>query len=135
MIHRRLIFATFSVATAWLALTACGGGAAPIDPLEVGDPARGQEFFETGADVLGTPCEGCHSLDGVDGEHGPTLQGISERAGERVPGMNAEEYLRQSILEPGAYLVEGYEDEMEPFYELLLTEDDIDDIVAYLLTQ
>ena len=134
MNRKQLNLSTLVVATAAMALAACGGGA-PIDPLDVGDPARGQEFFETGADVLGTPCEACHSLDGVDGEHGPSLQGISERAGERVQRMDAVEYLRQSLLEPGAYLVEGYEDEMEPFYELLLTEEDINDIVAYLLTQ
>lgn len=47
----------------------------------------------------------------------------------------AEEYLRESIIDPGAYLVEGYRNNMEQGYKYLLGEEDIDDLVAFMLTQ
>ena len=66
----------------------------------------------------------------------PTWQGISGRAGDRVPGLSAEEYLRESILDPAAYIVEGYlADSMAKGYRFLLSEEDIDGLVAFLLTQ
>jgi hypothetical protein len=46
------------------------------------------------------------------------MLGISERAGTRLAGLAAVEYLRQSILEPSAYVVEGFEDKMK-VYELV----------------
>jgi hypothetical protein len=76
----------------------------------------------------------CHSLDG-SADAGPSFQGISERAGERVPDLSAVEYLRQSIVDPSAYVVEGFDDIMPKGYRILLSEEDIDDLVALLLTQ
>lgn len=121
------------------------GGEAGIDPLEVGDPEWGRELF---ADRHQTRCEGCHSLDGSTFRVGPSLLGISKLAGERVPGLSAVEYLRQSILDPSAHIVEGYEDSDEmPAYELVLraegdlkspgtlTQEELDALVAFLLTQ
>jgi mono/diheme cytochrome c family protein len=100
---------------------------------QVGDPERGRELFETSAGL--NPrfgCKGCHSLKGYVFQ-GPSLQGISERAGDRVPELSAAEYLRQSIVDPGAYVVEGFEKEMPAFSEL--SEEDLNDLVAFLLTQ
>lgn len=105
--------------------------------LEPGDPARGQAIFENGgAHEAFEPsyyCVHCHSLDGSDG-YGPTLQGIALAAGERVPGLTAGEYIRQSIMEPDAYVVEGY-DSMGRILSKLLSEQEVNDLVAYLLTQ
>ncbi len=43
---------------------------------------------------------------------GPGLLSIGERAVGRVPGLTAADYLRQSIIDPSAYVVEGYGDLM-----------------------
>jgi cytochrome c oxidase subunit 2 len=112
-------------------LAACGGGSA-IDPLEVGDPERGREIYETGGG--GSSCKTCHTLDGSE-RIGPSLQGISELAGDRVPDLSAEEYLRQSIVDPSAYLVEDFFDLMPKNFQSFLSEEDIDDLVAFMLTQ
>ncbi|MCZ6461964.1 MAG: cytochrome c [Actinobacteria bacterium] len=84
-------------------------------------------------------CQACHSLDGseqtVGPEIAPTWQGISGRAGDRVPGLSAEEYLRESIVDPAAYIVEGYSDTMPKGFKVLLSDEDIDGLVAFLLTQ
>ena len=78
------------------------------------------------------------------------MLGISDRAKERVPGMTAVEYLHQSILEPKAFIVPGYGDNdhqmMEPYTIAqpdgdgrmapgTLTEEELNDLIAFLLTQ
>ena len=53
-----------------------------------------------------------------------------------MPGLSAEEYLRESIVDPAAYIVEGYSDGTMPKgFRFLLSEEDIDSLVAFLLTQ
>lgn len=132
-----LFIATLSVA---ITLTACGRGSA-VDPLEVGDPERGREIFENGGGLMSSNfCSGCHSLDGSENPpghaHGPSLQGIAERAADRVPELSTVEYLRQSILDPSAYEVEGFSDnKMREGYKNVLSEEDIDNLVAFMLTQ
>lgn len=109
-----------------------------VDALTEGNPERGREIFESGGEKYTDKpqyhCSRCHSLDGSEG-YGPTLQGISERAGERVPGQSAVEYLRQSILEPDAYIVEGSKYRMGRFPGILLNEGEINDLIAFMLTQ
>jgi hypothetical protein len=86
---------------------------------------------------LGTnaSCRICHSLEPGDDRVGPSFAGIASRAGERVPGLSAEEYLRQSILDPDVYTVEGYPSGlMVPNLGETLTEAQIDDLVAFLMT-
>jgi mono/diheme cytochrome c family protein len=53
-------------------------------------------------------CGVCHVIPGVEGAQGqvgPSLAGLSDRAATRVEGLSAEEYIRQSILEPNAFVV------------------------------
>ncbi len=53
-----------------------------------------------------------------------------------MPGLSAEEYLRESIVDPAAYIVEGYfAGGMPKGYRILLNGEDIDSLVAFLLTQ
>ena len=116
-----------------------------IDPLTIGDPERGRQIFENGGEkYVDKPhgwCIKCHSLDGSEG-WGPSLQGISERAGNRVPELSAAEYIRQSILDPDAYVVEDSskhvskkDTTMGRFPSMLLSEEEVDDLIAFLLTQ
>jgi cytochrome c2 len=110
-----------------------------VDPLEIGDPENGAKLFETGGELAYFGCVACHTLDGSEADTikhgGPSLLGISERAGSRVADTSAEDYLRESILDPSAYVVEGYGNDMEKAYRYLLSEDEINDLIAFLLTQ
>jgi len=123
-----------------LVVAACGDGQAntTAQAAAVGDPERGRQIWDDGGGVLSGPCSICHSLDGsekVAGARAPTWQGISGRAGDRVPGLSAEEYLRESIVDPAAYIVEGYKaDTMPKSFRILLSEEDVDGLVAFLLT-
>ena len=97
----------------------------PDDPLALG---RAQ-FAISG-------CTACHAVSGIsEAAIGPALNGIGTRAQNRVDGLSAEEYVRESILVPGAYIVEGYEDGIMPqnFGELIESEQ-LDNLVTWLLT-
>ena len=114
------------------AMVASGGA-----PSGVGDPEIGEEIYRTNLeDEPGRhACSECHSL-GQSGPFGPSFQGISEIAGERVAGMTAEEYLRESIANPSAFIVEGYHDNLMPkVYGEILSEEEINHLIAFMLSQ
>jgi mono/diheme cytochrome c family protein len=52
-------------------------------------------------------CEICHRI-GQKGTRAPDLAGIGAAAAKRKPGVIARAYIIESLLDPGAYLVEGY---------------------------
>jgi len=111
-----------------LALAACGGAGAAGPPTMTPLEARGQVEFKL-------VCSRCHATIPNSVVVGPSLAGIADRAGSRVAGVDAETYLRNSILTPDAYVVEGYASGvMPPDLAQDLTEEDIDALVAYLLT-
>lgn len=90
-----------------------------------GDAAVGEQIFST-------TCAGCHGeTDGA----GPARVGIGERAASRVEGQSAEEYIHESIVDPSAHVVEGFGDIMPKDYETQFSEEEINSLVAYLLTQ
>src|SRR5262249_13538901 len=62
----------------------------------------GEEIYKT----KGT-CEVCHRI-GQKGTRAPDLAGIGSRAGTRKPGVTAKAYIIESLLQPTAYVVEGY---------------------------
>ncbi len=79
-------------------------------------------------------CSTCHSLDGVDG-FAPSLLGISQVAGDRIDGLSDIEYLRQSITDPLSFFAGEWQATMPYQYADVLTDDQVDDLVAFLLTK
>jgi cytochrome c oxidase subunit 2 len=114
--------------TALMAACGSGEGAAP-DNAAV---KRGQQLFTTGGSS-GIPCATCHTLDGSP-LVGPSLQGLGARAGERIDGVSAEEYLHMAIVSPSSYLVDGFSDLMPKTFGEALSPDEIDSLVAFMLT-
>lgn len=95
----------------------------------------GREIFEGSGMSAQAGCQICHSLEPGRQLVGPSLAGVGVIARNRVPGQSAEEYLRQSILDPDAYIVEGYRaGQMLPIYEEQLSEDEIEALVQFMLT-
>jgi ferredoxin/mono/diheme cytochrome c family protein len=100
------------------------------DEVDV-DAELGRQVFESSE----AGCTVCHSLDPGVRLVGPSLFGVAVLAGDRVSHLTAEGYLRESILAPDAYVVDGYPaGQMLDIYEETLTEDEIDALVAYLMT-
>jgi len=126
----------------WLllfAVTGCGTIVSPTiipSPTAItGDAARGDDIFHHGVNEA-PPCSTCHQVvSGAFGfSLGPNLAGVAERAASRIAGLSAEAYLHQSILEPHAYVVSGYRDIMYPDFALHLSEQEVADLIAYLVT-
>ena len=84
-------------------------------------------------------CFACHSLDGSR-LVGPTFQGLwgktetVETNGEDRQITVDEEYIRRSIYDPNADVVEGFNKGLMVSYEGQLSDDDIDNIIEYLKT-
>lgn len=105
----------------WLGEQATGGGGTPVE--------RGENLINLQG------CTSCHSIDGSS-IIGPTFQGLfgSERTFEDGTSAVADEnYIRESILNPSAKIVEGFQNQMTS-YEGRLSDEDISDIIEYFKT-
>lgn len=93
---------------------------------------RGRHLYQE------TGCVGCHNLEGPinqkEGQVGPSFAGLygAERPLKNGETVTAdEEYLRKSILNPNAQIVEGYETGM-PAFEGVLQKSDIESLVLFI---
>ena len=94
--------------------------------------SEGERIFESSRKGA---CGVCHSIEPADDGVGPSLAGVATRAAITVDGLDAADYLRESILDPDAFVVDGYPPgQMLPIYEDRLSEREIDALVEYLLT-
>jgi cytochrome c oxidase subunit 2 len=87
-------------------------------------------------------CVGCHELDtiGAIASTGPTNNKMASIAAQRIKeasytgnATNAAQYIRESIIEPAAYLVEDYPNVMPPYGTLPAEELEL--LVEMLLQQ
>jgi mono/diheme cytochrome c family protein len=93
-------------------------------PQPKGDPAAGKQVFEMKG------CGGCHAFRPANssGETGPPLDNLpalAEKAGQPV-----EEFTRQSITSPDAYVEPGYPEGVMPAWSG--TEEELNNLVAFL---
>ena len=95
-----------------------------------GDAGNGKSLFAANSVFA---CSGCHST-GTFKRFGPGLAGVLERAASRVEGMSAEEYIEQSIRDPGAFVVSDFTPNLMPTSFGSLPDSDIQDLIAYLST-
>jgi mono/diheme cytochrome c family protein len=80
-------------------------------------------------------CLTCHTIGKKAGPlRFPDLEGVGARAAAQRPGMTDVEYLAQSIYEPGAFIVPGFNPGMPVINKppIGLTDDEILAVIAYL---
>lgn len=94
-----------------------------LDPLA----AQGRTLFSQN-------CATCHALTPDTVIVGPALAGIATRAATRQPDLDARSYIELSILRPDSFVVEGFEDAMPKDFGQKLTGEELDALVAFLLT-
>ncbi|MBF2055349.1 MAG: c-type cytochrome [Candidatus Sericytochromatia bacterium] len=98
--------------------------------LNAGNPENGSAVF------MAKGCAACHaisSLPGAAGAVGPKLDGLGQVAASRVSGLAADAYIRQSIEQPNAYVVEGYAQGLMPSnLKGSMTDEEYKDLIAYL---
>jgi hypothetical protein len=104
-------------------------------PITEGIRPAGELYISMG-------CIDCHYLE--EPEDGmllnnliaPSLVNLFEIASRRVPGQDAESYVYESIVDPHAYEVEGFEADLMPLnYANEMSEAEIRAMVAWLLDQ
>ncbi len=95
-------------------------------------PAEAASGELDGRTVFGARgCLACHQGPGREGGHfGPDLTAVAAVAGSRVPGLDAADYLRQSIREPRSFVVPGFSPIMPDFG---LSDEEIEAVVTFLL--
>jgi cytochrome c oxidase subunit 2 len=111
-----------------LALAACVLATACAEPKATDPIQRGTQVYRE------KNCGSCHRIGGDGGTAGPDLTHIGTVAESRKEGLTAEEYIRESIQDPGAYIVPGYRDTMPRGLTNGMSQEDIDALVQYLLT-
>src|SRR5690606_10220391 len=79
-----------------------------------GDAANGEVLFNTLQAEAGFACATCHRADSEARLIGPGLLNVGTRAETRVEGLSAIEYIRTSIVNPSAYVVESFPDKLMP---------------------
>jgi mono/diheme cytochrome c family protein len=92
------------------------------------------DLVAEGEHVFNQQCTSCHAKDADTVIVGPALGKIGAQAGLRVQGQDARQYIEIAILQPGEYTVEGYPNVMPPDYDKRLSDQEIDALVAYLLS-
>ena len=104
-------------------------------PLATGDEPIDKLFVQSG-------CAVCHTIPGIDpakGREGPKLV-LGTNAPKRLTdsgyqgtATTVREYIQESILNPGAYLVPGYPDRVMPrWYGKRLNAKALDRMISYL---
>lgn len=108
-----------------------------VEVLATPTPAGGS-LVEQGRVVYeNAGCGACHTINGIStGVVGPNLTNIGEVAATRRDDMAAREYIRQSILAPNAFVVEGFAANIMPQnFQDLLSEPDLEALIEFLLAQ
>ena len=89
--------------------------------------SKGKDLF------IKMACNACHSIDGKL-KLGPSIKNQFGTEIRHIDGsvmIIDEAYIRESIVEPLKFIVEGYTPIM-PSYKPILSDEDIDNIVAYI---
>ena len=91
--------------------------------------------------IANAGCGACHQIGAIGEAHkvGPDLSNIGNEAANRVPDLTAEEYLRQSLLAPNAYIAPECPNgpctaNAMPSFAGRLTETQLDTLIDFLLT-
>ncbi len=144
-----IIFVVLLVASVWtiVRIMSVGGPEEPVShkpvvvnqeniPLATGKEPIERIFIQSG-------CAACHTIPGIaaaKGREGPKLI-LGTNARKRLDDSNYKgnaktewEYVQESVLNPGAYVVQGFPDRVMPrWYGQKLSSGALDKIIQYLL--
>lgn len=102
------------------------------DPNQ-GNVEHGRVLFNK--NQAGAACITCHRADSEERVVGPGLKNVSARVATYKLSQSVDDYLRTSILHPDKFVVPGYPASvMPPNMGQILSQQDINDLIAYLRT-
>jgi mono/diheme cytochrome c family protein len=86
--------------------------------------------YDQGFNLYLANCAPCH---GAQDGTGPSLVAMRDNAATRIDGMTAADYVYQSIVDPGAYVVDGFSNVMPTDFASQLSPQDISSLVKFIL--
>jgi cytochrome c oxidase subunit II len=102
-----------------------------------GSPGGGGGGGPSGSGAVATftdnGCVACHTFSAIpaaQGKIGPSLDNLSEAAAKA--GLPLDEFIRQSIVDPGAYVAPGYVAGTMPSFKTQISAEKLDELVQYL---
>jgi hypothetical protein len=108
----------------------------PPEPIVIRADLTTPEMVEIGREITEGKglCRTCHTIGQTGALRFPDLAGIATRAAERVPGLSAVDYFAQSMYEPDAFIVPGFNPGMPTINRppIGLTDQEILCVIAYL---
>jgi mono/diheme cytochrome c family protein len=119
-----------------LALAGCGGGkvVSPVPVTVIGTVAQGPTGSAAGKALYDSNgCGGCHTFKPAasTGKVGPDLDNLAADAKKANRG-SLEQYTRESIEDPNAYIVAGFPKGVMPAFKGKLTDSQINELVTFL---
>ena len=122
-----------------IALAGCGKAEVvqPLPQTVIGTVPKAPSGSAAGkALFLSNGCGGCHTYKpaGTNGKVGPDLDNLPADAKKANKGP-LPVYVKQSIEDPGAYVVPGFPNGVMPVYKGKLTDSQINDLVKFLTSQ
>lgn len=87
-----------------------------------------------GEQIFTQNCASCHSKIENIVIVGPPMAGLASRAGQTREKFDARGYIENSILNPEDYIVPGFKNIMPTTFGKVLSGEDLDAVVAFLLT-
>jgi len=98
-----------------------------VAALPKGNPDNGAKLF------MSMGCSGCHGQQKDQRIVGPSFYGLWGRAATRKPGYGSAEYIYESIVNPNAYVVQGFQGGIMPqTFSKQLSPQDMADILAWI---
>jgi mono/diheme cytochrome c family protein len=108
----------------------------PPEETALSEEMSEEEFLAAGREIMEGKglCFTCHTVGKSGALRFPDLDGIGARAGGRIAGLSAVDYLAQSLYEPNDYIVPGFNPGMPVINKppVGLTDEEIRAVVAYL---
>ena len=108
----------------------------PPQEIQIRTDLTTAEMVPVGRAIMDTKglCFTCHTIGKTGVLRFPDLEGVAIRAKSRVPGLSDVEYFAQSLYQPEAYIVPGFNPGMPVINKppIGLTDQEILTVIAYL---
>jgi cytochrome c2 len=108
----------------------------PPESVEMRSDMTTDDMVKAGEEIVGGKgtCLGCHTIGEDTPGRFPDLGGIGARAGSRRDGMTDVDYMAESLYEPNAFIVEGFNPGMLAANKppISLSDQEILAVIAYL---
>jgi mono/diheme cytochrome c family protein len=108
----------------------------PPKEAELKKEMSADEMVKAGRETMENKglCFTCHTIGKQGALRFPDLEGIGARAGHRVPGLSDVQYLAQSLYDPSAFIVPGFNPGMPVINKppIGLSDQEILTVIAYL---